>query len=162
MYAVKRAGAEARVGFDETVALLGLGRLLDRPVAKLSGGEGRRVAIARALLSQPELMLLDEPLSGLDLDAKEEALSYLERLQAELAVPMLFVSHDPAEVARLADRVLLMQAGRIVETPTSAVAGAAALDAEAARARLEAETPDRIARLALAALLAGLQPPKLG
>jgi molybdate transport system ATP-binding protein len=163
MYAVERAGAEARVGFDETVALLGLERLLDRPVGKLSGGEGRRVAIARALLSQPELMLLDEPLAGLDLEAKAEALAYLERLHAELSVPMLFVSHDPAEIARLADGVLVMQAGRIVATPTPAAAPIPDGDRlDAARARLAGETPERVARLALAALLAGLEPSKLG
>jgi molybdate transport system ATP-binding protein len=147
------------VEFEETTALLGLERLLDRPIGRLSGGEGRRVAIARALLSEPELLLLDEPLSGLDLDAKAEALAYLERLHAELSVPMLFVSHDPAEIARLADRVLVMQAGRIVEAKPAA--GAAALDPDAARARLTSETPDRVARLALAALMAGLQPTKL-
>lgn len=159
MYAAKRAGAQARVAFDETTDLLGLERLLDRRVGELSGGEGRRVAIARALLSEPELLLLDEPLSGLDLDAKAEALAHLERLHAELSVPMLFVSHEPAEIARLADRVLLMQAGRIVEAEAT---GAAGLDIDAARARLASETPERVARLALAALLAGLEPIKLG
>jgi len=160
MYAVERAGAEARVAFGETTALLGLERLLERPVGKLSGGEARRVAIARALLSQPEFLLLDEPLSGLDLDAKAEALAYLERLHEELSVPVLFVSHDPGEIARLADRVLVMQAGRIVET--AAAAGADALNLEAARARLASETPDRVARLALAALMAGLDPDGIG
>ena len=156
-----RAAREG-IGFDETVALLGLERLLDRSVAKLSGGEGRRVAIGRALLSQPELLLLDEPLSGLDLDAKAEALSYLERLHGELSIPMVLVSHEPAEIARLADRVLVMEAGRITRTSAVDAGSAASLDAQAAADLLAGQTPDRLSRLALAALLAGLEPVKLG
>jgi molybdate transport system ATP-binding protein len=161
LYGSKRGG-QGRVGFDETVALMGLAPLLDRSIARLSGGEGRRVAIGRALLSQPELLLLDEPLAGLDLDAKAEALAYLQRLQAELAVPMIFVSHDPAEIARLADRVLVMESGRIVRASDAVSGPAAAIGAEAARDLLAGETPDRLAQLALAALLAGLAPAKVG
>jgi molybdate transport system ATP-binding protein len=156
LYGLERASGPARIGFDETVALLGLERLLDRSVARLSGGEGRRVAIGRALLTQPELLLLDEPLSGLDLDAKADVMAGLERLHAELSIPILLVSHDPAEIARLADRVLVMEAGKI--TRTSAAGRAVDVNVERARDLLAGVPSDRISRLALAALLAGLEP----
>lgn len=160
LYGFRRAPANG-VGFDETVALLGLEPLLDRAVGRLSGGEGRRVAIARALLAQPKLLLLDEPLSGLDLDAKAEALAYLERLHRELSIPMLLVSHEPAEIARLADRVLVMRAGSIVrESAEPAIA--AALEAGAAEALLAGRDVDQLSRLALAALLADLPPVEVG
>ena len=159
-FGLKRA-ASSGIGFDETVALLGLERLLDRPVGRLSGGEGRRVAIGRALLAQPQLLLLDEPLSGLDLDAKAEALAHLERLHRELSIPMLLVSHEPAEIARLADRVLVMEAGRIVRASVEP-SEAAVLGGDFARNLLAGQDPDRLSRLALAALLAGLPPVEFG
>jgi molybdate transport system ATP-binding protein len=159
LYGFKRALPNG-VGFDETIALLGLEPLLERPVGKLSGGEGRRVAIGRALLSQPKLLLLDEPLSGLHLAAKAEALAYLERLHQQLSIPMLLVSHDPAEIARLADRVLVMEAGRIVRASAEPSAGAV-LDASIGRDLLAGRDADRLSRLALAALLAGLPPVEL-
>jgi len=102
------------VGFDETVELLGLSRLLERAPANLSGGERQRVAIGRALLSDPKLLLMDEPLSALDRQTKDEILPFLERLHASLALPVLYVSHDIAEVERLADHLVLMQAGRVI------------------------------------------------
>jgi molybdate transport system ATP-binding protein len=101
------------VAFDDVVKLLGLARLLDRPTAVLSGGERQRVAIGRALLSQPRLLLMDEPLSALDRASKEDILPYLERLHDTLEIPMLYVSHDIAEVERLADTLVLMEAGRV-------------------------------------------------
>ncbi|WP_172331498.1 molybdenum ABC transporter ATP-binding protein [Mangrovicoccus sp. HB161399] len=107
-----RAGAE-RIAFDEVVGLLGIAPLLDRPVPRLSGGERQRVAIGRALLSQPELLLMDEPLSALDRISKDEILPYLERLHAGLSIPVLYVSHDMAEVERLADTLVLMEAGQV-------------------------------------------------
>jgi len=103
-----------RVAMDQAVELLGLGRLLGRAPGGLSGGERQRVAIARALLSSPELLLMDEPLAALDLASKAEILPYLERLHGELAIPVLYVSHAPDEVARLADHVVLLQEGRVI------------------------------------------------
>ncbi|ANF57096.1 molybdenum ABC transporter ATP-binding protein [Halotalea alkalilenta] len=101
--------------FDDVVTLLGLDTLLERWPATLSGGEARRVAIGRALLSAPRLLLLDEPLSGLDGSRKGELIDYLQRLAAELALPMVLVSHDPEEVIALADHLLLLERGRVVD-----------------------------------------------
>lgn len=106
--------AERRVGWDEVVELLGIGHLLDRHPDALSGGERQRVALARALLTSPRLLLMDEPLSALDHARKQEILPYLERLHDELDIPVLYVSHSPDEVARLADHVVLMENGRVV------------------------------------------------
>ncbi len=149
-----------RVAVDDVVALLALGPLMRRSTTKLSGGERQRVAIGRALLSQPELLLMDEPLSGLDRDAKAEVLPYLERLHESLAVPMIYVSHDAAEIARLADHLLVMREGRIVLSQAGRPQGEAigALDIQEARARLGGMDQDRVAALALAALIAGLDP----
>ncbi len=105
---------EGAIRFDDVVALLGLAPLLDRSPERLSGGERQRVAIGRALLSQPKLLLMDEPLAGLDRGAKEEILPFLETLHAQLALPAIYVSHDMAEIERLADHLVLMRAGRIV------------------------------------------------
>ena len=114
-YGDRRAGSAQRpVRFDDIVALLGLGALVDRSPTHLSGGERQRVAIGRALLSQPRLLLMDEPLSALDRMAKDEILPYLEALHAELKIPMLLVTHDLSEVERLADHLVLMQAGSVV------------------------------------------------
>ncbi|MBK1613602.1 molybdenum ABC transporter ATP-binding protein [Rubrivivax gelatinosus] len=108
------AAAERRVDFDAAVALMGIGHLLERKPARLSGGERQRVAVARALLTSPRLLLMDEPLAALDQARKREILPYLERLHAELDLPMLYVSHAPDEVARLADHLVLLDAGRVV------------------------------------------------
>jgi molybdate transport system ATP-binding protein len=102
-----------RVAFDQAVTLLGVSPLLDRGPARLSGGERQRVAIARALLTSPRLLLMDEPLSALDARSKADILPYLERLHAELSIPVIYVSHAPEEVARLADHVVFMQDGRV-------------------------------------------------
>ncbi len=107
-------GAGGRVGFEEVVALLGLEPLLGRSPRHLSGGERQRVAIGRALLSQPKLLLMDEPLSALDRDTKDEILPFLARLHGALALPVIYVSHDMAEVEWLADHLVLMQAGRVL------------------------------------------------
>ena len=104
---------ERRIALDQAVALLGLGPLLDRRPAQLSGGERQRVAIARALAASPRLLLLDEPLASLDAARKAELLPYFERIQRELALPMLYVTHAPDELARLADQVLLLHEGRV-------------------------------------------------
>ena len=100
-------------GWDHAVALLGIGHLLQRWPHELSGGERQRVAIGRALASSPRLLLMDEPLAALDAPRKAEILPYLERLQAELLIPMVYVSHAIDEVARLADHLVLMDAGRV-------------------------------------------------
>jgi molybdate transport system ATP-binding protein len=99
---------------DAIIDLLGLGPLLDRMPARLSGGEQQRVAIARALLTSPRLLLMDEPLASLDHARKQEFLPWLERLRDELDIPLIYVSHAPDEVARLADHIVVMEAGRAV------------------------------------------------
>ena len=105
---------EQRVSFEDTIDLLGVRALLDRHGEDLSGGERQRVAIARALLASPRLLLLDEPLAGLDDEAKRDILPYLERVVAELDIPALYVSHSADEVARFADHLALLENGRIV------------------------------------------------
>lgn len=106
--------AERRVSFEQAVELVGIGQLLDHSPAHLSGGERQRVAIARALLSSPRLLLMDEPLAALDLASKKDILPYLERLHDELSIPVIYVSHSPDEVARLADHMVLMDKGKTV------------------------------------------------
>lgn len=103
-----------RIALGQVVALLGIGSLMARRPATLSGGERQRVAIARALATSPELLLMDEPLAALDTARKNEVLPYLERLQAELQIPIVYVSHAIDEVARLADHLVLMDQGRVV------------------------------------------------
>ena len=102
--------------FDDIVALLGLGALLDRRPHTLSGGERQRVAIGRALLAQPRLLLMDEPLASLDAARKAEILPYLARIKTSMHLPVLYVTHAMEEVARLADTMVLMQAGRSIAT----------------------------------------------
>ena len=108
--------APGRIGadFGRVVGLLGLADLLERRPGALSGGEKSRVAIGRALLSAPAALLLDEPLAALDEARKAEILPYLERLRDETGLPIIYVSHVLAEVARLATTVVVMEAGRVV------------------------------------------------
>lgn len=109
----------------EAVRLLGIEALLGRAPAQLSGGERQRVAIARALATQPRLLLLDEPLAALDHARKREILPWLERLRDELRTPMLYVTHSADELARLADHVVLLEAGRLqAQGPAAAVLSA--------------------------------------
>ncbi len=105
---------ELKVGFDSAVEILGIGPLLKRATNRLSGGERQRVAIARALLTSPRLLLMDEPLSALDHAAKQAILPYLESLHDQFAIPSIYVSHDPNEVARLADQMVLLENGSVV------------------------------------------------
>ena len=99
--------------FHHVVDFLEIGHLLDRHVSSLSRGENQRVVIARALLSAPQLLLLDEPLTSLDAKLKNAILQQLQALHREFRIPMLFVTHDPAEAIAICDEVLLLQAGRI-------------------------------------------------
>lgn len=112
-YGLRRvAPSERRVQLGQAVDLLGIGDLLDRLPDRLSGGERQRVAIARALATSPRLLLMDEPLAALDLQRRSEILPYLERLHGELEIPLIYVSHQPDEVARLADHLVLLDRGR--------------------------------------------------
>ena len=108
-----RRGARA-IDFNRVVEMLEVVELLDRFPASLSGGQKQRVALGRALLRGPELLLMDEPLTALDQELKGSLLTYLERAVAEWRVPTLLVSHDRADVRRLASRVILIAAGRVV------------------------------------------------
>ena len=152
LYGARRTGPASPTALDEMADLLGLAPLLSRATPNLSGGERQRVALGRALLAQPRLLLMDEPLSNLDAESKAEILPYLERLHRSLAIPVLYITHDPGEIARLADQVLLMRDGRITPGPSPAAAR------DLARQAIGAMTPAEKERLALAALLAGLGP----
>lgn len=104
------------IDFDSVVEILAIGKLLSRRPAKLSGGERQRVAIGRALLCGPKLLLFDEPLAALDVERKLEILPLIERLRDEFAVPIVYVSHAIEEVARLANFIVVLDAGRIKTT----------------------------------------------
>ncbi len=92
--------------------MLEVGDLIDRRVPELSGGERQRVALARALMSAPEVLLLDEPLAAVDVERRRRILPYLLRVRDDLGIPVIYVSHDRAEVDQLADRVIVLQDGR--------------------------------------------------
>jgi len=112
-YGVKRVPhTERKVSIDKAIDLLDIGQLLKRRVDQLSGGEQQRVAIARALAVSPRILLMDEPLAALDMARKQEIMPYLESLHDELDMPVIYVSHSPDEVARLADHLVLLDAGQ--------------------------------------------------
>jgi molybdate transport system ATP-binding protein len=146
-FAARRAPAGEGTTFGEAVEMLGLSELLDRGVGSLSGGERQRAAIARALLSKPVLLLMDEPLSSLDAASKAEVVPYLEDLHRRLRLPVLYVSHDAGEVARLADRVITMREGRLDRA-----------EAPAVHDPLDRMSEAEVRGLARAALAAGLRP----
>ena len=102
--------------FAHAIELLDIGHLLDRRPGKLSGGERQRVAFGRALLMKPRLLLLDEPLASLDAGRKDDILPYLEKLRDKAKVPMIYVSHDAAEVKRIATRVVRVEGGKVAAT----------------------------------------------
>lgn len=112
-YAAKRRSGGDGPDQRQALDLLGLEGLLNRPIAGLSGGEAQRVAIARALFRSPRLLLMDEPLAGLDTARRDDLMPYLDRLHNELSLPILYVSHEMDEIARLADHLLLLDAGRV-------------------------------------------------
>lgn len=160
-YGWRRTSARRAIGFDETVAMLGLEALLERAPNNLSGGERQRVALGRALLSQPRILLLDEPLSNLHAEGRAEIEPYLERLHRELKMPILYVSHDAEEVRRIADHLLVMRDGHIVEKVIDLEArgdlrGRRSLDD--ARLVLATMSEAEVRALALTAIQARLKP----
>ncbi|KAA9131932.1 molybdenum ABC transporter ATP-binding protein [Marinihelvus fidelis] len=121
-YAGRRGDGVDTQQLSQAIDLLGIGPLLKRRTQGLSGGEQKRVAIARALARGPALLLLDEPMAGLDRDRRDTLLPWLERLQRELEIPVLMVSHDTTEIDRLCDHLALMDAGRMTASgPIQAV-----------------------------------------
>ncbi|ESQ75002.1 ATP-binding cassette domain-containing protein [Asticcacaulis sp. AC402] len=141
-YARYRSGAS--VDFDRIVAQTGIEDLLGRGVAKLSGGERQRVAMARTLLSAPQLLLMDEPLSSLDAEAKAGLVPVIAAIGK--TVPVLYVSHDAFEIERLADRVLRLSKGRLIDVPELDFA-----------AEVEGLSEAELKALARAALKAGIR-----
>ncbi|MEI7513985.1 MAG: molybdenum ABC transporter ATP-binding protein [Betaproteobacteria bacterium] len=107
----KKPGASQALA--RAIELLGIGQLLHRQAAGLSGGEKQRVAIARALATQPSLLLLDEPLSALDLTRRQDILPWLEKMRGELSIPMLYITHSADELARLADHLVVLDKGYV-------------------------------------------------
>jgi len=119
LYGKRRSGSESP-GFERVVSLLGIGPLLDRSVTTLSGGEKRRVALGRALLSGPGLLLLDEPLTGLDSPLRDQVIGSLKTIHSQFPVPTIYVAHNPEEVLALCDEVLVLERGRIQRRGTPA------------------------------------------
>ena len=113
-YGMRRRSSDQGPGLDVVVNLLGLGQLLQRWPHELSGGEAQRVAIARALLCAPKFVLMDEPLASLDAARKNEILPFLDRLHAESATPIIYVSHNIEEICRLCDHLMILDAGQVV------------------------------------------------
>ncbi|HRC85108.1 MAG TPA: ATP-binding cassette domain-containing protein [Thermoanaerobaculia bacterium] len=121
LYGYRPELASAAMRFEAVLALLALEPLLERRIAHLSGGERQRVALGRALLCAPRLLLLDEPLSGLDAELKTRIVSYLRAIRRELGLPMLYVSHHAEEILELCDEVLILERGQLVERGSPAL-----------------------------------------
>ncbi len=113
-YGKKRAKTKETLSLEHAIELLGISHLLHRKPEHLSGGEKNRVAIARALAVSPDILMMDEPLAALDLNRKQEILPYLERLHDELDIPILYVTHSPDEVTKLADHIVFMEQGHVL------------------------------------------------
>ena len=121
-YGVRRVASSSQGYLDNLIELLGIGELLKRRTHQLSGGERQRVAMARALATEPQLLLLDEPLSSLDHARRQEILPWLERMRDEVDIPMLYVTHDVNEVNRLAETLVVLEQGQVVSAgPTADV-----------------------------------------
>jgi len=106
-----------KLALDAVAAMLEIESLLDRRVPQLSGGERQRIAVARALMSVPQVLLFDEPLAAVDVERRRRIWPYLERVRDELRVPIVYVTHDPVEVERLADHVVQLENGRVTDRP---------------------------------------------
>jgi molybdate transport system ATP-binding protein len=106
---------QSRPSFDEVVGVLGIGGLVRRRPSTLSGGEKQRVALARALLASPRILLMDEPLAGLDDSRRNEIIELIKRVRDEFKIPIVYVTHNRDEVRRLAARVVRLEAGRVIE-----------------------------------------------
>lgn len=117
VYGMKLLSSDMRyVKYDHVVDILGIGHLLERRPAKLSGGEKQRVAIGRALLASPAAILMDEPLASLDEERKDELLPFIAQLPHEFSIPVLYVSHSPDEVLYLSDAIVVLDKGRVVSS----------------------------------------------
>jgi len=115
-YGWQRTPADKRKGdLNHICDILGIGELLQRYPHQLSGGERQRIAVGRALLNSPQLLLMDEPMAALDRPRKAEIMPYLERLHAEADIPILYVTHDLEELARIADHLVLIEKGQILK-----------------------------------------------
>lgn len=106
-----------KLALEAVASMLEIPDLLDRRVPQLSGGERQRVAVARALMSAPQVLLFDEPLAAVDVERRRRIWPYLERVRDELGVPIVYVTHDPVEVDRLADHVVQIENGRVSDRP---------------------------------------------
>jgi molybdate transport system ATP-binding protein len=137
MYGMKLTPPDLRyVEFDQVVGLLGIGPLLKRTPAKLSGGEKQRVAIGRALLASPRMLLMDEPLSSLDEDRKSELIPFIARLPLQFGIPILYVSHSAREIRELADYIVTIEGGRVMDCgPASETAAKIGLHVPESRLR---------------------------
>lgn len=113
-YGLSRSKSVQKVSLEQAIDLLGIGNLLERKPDHLSGGERQRVGIARALAVSPSILLMDEPLAAIDVARKQEIFPYLERLRDELILPVLYVTHAPDEVARMADHLVILNGGRAI------------------------------------------------
>lgn len=120
LYGWTRARGERRIAVDDVVDVLGIGHLMERRTQDLSGGERQRVALGRALLSQPDLLLLDEPVSALDPALRSEVLDFIVDLKREFRLPMVYVTHSDTEARMLGDVIVRLEAGRVVAMGSAA------------------------------------------